>query len=414
MALERRSSYIYLLLITICVAYFVENFLRSAAGALTPILINELGISHAAMGLLISAYFFVYGLMQIPSGILSDTFGARKTIISFTAITVIGIILFQVSRSFHLLFGAQFLIGIGCSTFYINAVKLVSTWFPAERKATAIGVLSASSGLGNFVSYMGFPIAVETMGGWRSLYLLMSAILILNWGMNFFIIKDRENVTLDVLSESKTSIVDSMKNVLKQSSIYPFIAGYMLASTSWVFMNWMPQFLIDTKGFTYLEVGQIASAGTIAGIPGCIIVAAISDRIRNRKKPLIGFALLYTLLLGVFMYLPGASPLLIFAAISFTLNFAVSFWVLFFSMIPETLPEEIAGIGLGLMNGLGTIGFSIITPIYGGLVDSTGGYGASNLLILFGAVLMPLIFIFFIKECYGGVKTDALLTVGSE
>ena len=414
MALERRSSYIYLLLITICVAYFVENFLRSAAGALTPILINELGISHAAMGLLISAYFFVYGLMQIPSGILSDTFGARKTIISFTAITVIGIILFQVSRSFHLLFGAQFLIGIGCSTFYINAVKLVSTWFPAERKATAIGVLSASSGLGNFVSYMGFPIAVETMGGWRSLYLLMSAILILNWGMNFFIIKDRENVTLDVLSESKTSIVDSMKNVLKQSSIYPFIAGYMLASTSWVFMNWMPQFLIDTKGFTYLEVGQIASAGTIAGIPGCIIVAAISDRIRNRKKPLIGFALLYTLLLGVFMYLPGASPLLIFAAISFTLNFAVSFWVLFFSMIPETLPEEIAGIGLGLMNGLGTIGFSIITPIYGGLVDSTGGYGASNLLILFGAVLMPLIFIFFIRECYGGVKTDALLTVGSE
>ena len=181
-----------------------------------------------------------------------------------------------------------------------------------------------------------------------------------------------------------------------------------------MFMNWMPQFLIDTKGFTYLEVGQIASAGTIAGIPGCIIVAAISDRIRNRKKPLIGFALLYTLLLGVFMYLPGASPLLIFAAISFTLNFAVSFWVLFFSMIPETLPEEIAGIGLGLMNGLGTIGFSIITPIYGGLVDSTGGYGASNLLILFGAVLMPLIFIFFIKECYGGVKTDALLTVGSE
>ena len=219
MALERRSSYIYLLLITICVAYFVENFLRSAAGALTPILINELGISHAAMGLLISAYFFVYGLMQIPSGILSDTFGARKTIISFTAITVIGIILFQVSRSFHLLFGAQFLIGIGCSTFYINAVKLVSTWFPAERKATAIGVLSASSGLGNFVSYMGFPIAVETMGGWRSLYLLMSAILILNWGMNFFIIKDRENVTLDVLSESKTSIVDSMKNVLKQTRV---------------------------------------------------------------------------------------------------------------------------------------------------------------------------------------------------
>jgi MFS family permease len=414
MALEGKKGYIYLLLITICIAYFVENFLRSAAGALTPILIDELGISHAAMGLLISAYFFVYGLMQIPSGVLSDTFGARKTIISFTAITVVGIIIFQVSRSYHFLFSAQFLIGVGCSTFYINAVKLVSTWFPAERKATAIGILSASSGLGNFVSYMGFPVAVESFGGWRNLYLLMSVILVLNWGMNFFIIKDKEQVSLEMLSENPRSILKSIRKVLVNRAIYPFITGYILASTSWVFMNWMPQFLIDTKGFTYLEVGQIASAGTIAGIPGCIIVAAISDKMRNRKKPLIEFALLYSILLGIFIYLPSTSPLLIFAAISFTLNFAVSFWVLFFSMIPETLPSEIAGIGLGLMNGFGTIGFSLITPIYGGLVDSTGGYAASNLVILGGAILMPLIFVFFIKECYGGAKMDDLLTINNE
>ena len=85
-----QRNYAYVLLVTICVTYFVENFLRSAAGALTPILIKELGISHGSMGLLISAFFFVYGVMQIPSGILSDALGARRTIVGFTALTAAG------------------------------------------------------------------------------------------------------------------------------------------------------------------------------------------------------------------------------------------------------------------------------------------------------------------------------------
>ncbi len=398
--LEKSRHYVAILLASICVTYFVENFLRSAAGTLTPILIQELGISHGAMGLLVSAYFFVYGLMQLPSGILSDTFGAKKTILGFTALTVVGVFLFWVSRSYNLLFAAQFLVGIGCSTFYINAVKLVSTWFPADRKATAIGILSASSGLGNFVSYMGFPLAMETLGGWRSLYLGMSVILVVNWVMNFFILKDRE--ILQASHHTSTgSILDSVSSVLRDRRIYPFLAGYVLASTGWVFMNWVTQYLMDAKGFTYLQVGQIASVGTIAGIPGCIIVASVSDRLRSRKLPLVGFASLYTAALAAFFLLPASAPLALYMALSFILNFCISFWVLFFSMIPETLPAETAAIGLGIVNGTGTIGFSVIAPVYGALVDVTGGYGASNMMILGAAVATPIIFGLLVKECYG-------------
>ena len=398
--LEKSRHYVAILLASICVTYFVENFLRSAAGALTPILIDELGISHGAMGLLVSAYFFVYGLMQLPSGILSDTFGAKKTILGFTALTVVGVFLFWVSRSYSLIFVAQLLVGIGCSTFYINAVKLVSTWFPANRKATAIGILSASSGLGNFVSYMGFPIAMEALGGWRTLYLGMSVILVVNWVMNFFILKDREQLQASYHA-GRGSTLNSVSSVLRDRRIYPFLAGYILASTGWVFMNWVTQYLMDVKGFTYFQVGQIASVGTIAGIPGCIIVASVSDRLRSRKLPLVGFASLYTAALAVFFFLPASAPLAVYMALSFTLNFCISFWVLFFSMIPETLPAETAAIGLGIVNGTGTIGFSVIAPVYGALVDVTGGYGASNMMILGAAVATPIIFGLLVKECYG-------------
>ena len=404
--MEKKSYYPILLLTTICITYFIENFLRSAAGALTPILINELGISHAAMGMLISAYFFIYGVMQVPSGILSDRLGARKTIIIFTMLTVIGVTLFWISTTYNMLFVAQFLVGIGCSTFYINAVKLVSTWFPSNRKATAIGILSASSGLGNTVSYMGFPIAVASLGGWRTLYLWMSVILVANWVMNFIVIKDNETVLVNAPTENKTPILKSLTSTLFDRRLWPFLAGYVLSSMSWVFMNWMTQYLIDTRGFTYLQVGQIASAGTIAGIPGCIIVAAISDRLRKRKTTLIGFSILYVIILVTLMNLPASVGILPFAVLNFMLNFSGSSWVLYFSMIPETLPRSKAAVGLGLVNGIGTVGFSVITPIYGSLVDLTGSYAASNLLIQAGALVMPVIFFLFLKECYGGIAQD--------
>jgi len=87
------GRYSLLILATVYVTYFVENFLRAAASALTPVLIEELGISYGTMGLVISAYFFVYGLMQLPAGILSDSLGAKRTIVLFTSLTITGVFL---------------------------------------------------------------------------------------------------------------------------------------------------------------------------------------------------------------------------------------------------------------------------------------------------------------------------------
>jgi cyanate permease len=79
-------------------------------------------------------------------------------------------------------------------------------------------------------------------------------------------------------------------------------------------------------------------------------------------------------------------------------------WVLFFSMVPEILPTEKASIGLGLVNGLGTIGYSIITPFYGTLVDITGDYFASNMVMILSTIVMTSVMFFFTKETYGGLK----------
>ena len=403
--MEKKHYYPIILLVALFTSYFVEGFLRMAANALTPILIEELQLSYSAMGFLISALSMTYGLMQIPGGVVIERLGSRKAILYFTVLTIVGLLLFWSSLSYNYLLVAQILIGLGCSTFYISAVKLISAWFPSNRKATAIGILSASFGLANFASYQGFPRVVEALGSWRPMYLGVGFILIVSWVTNIFILKDGED-SADSDKNGGPPLKQVLVETLKDKRLYPFIAGYLLSTVAWVFFAWMPQFMIDVKGFTYIEVGQIASLGSIAGIPGSILISAVSDRLKRRKLPLIVSSGLAAVLVFAFIAAPPSTPLIVLMGLNFLIGFTFSFWVLLFSMVPETLPPRSASIGLGLVNGMGTIGFSVFAPLYGYFVDVTGTYTISNQVIQFLILLMPIIFYIFIKECYGGIQEE--------
>jgi predicted MFS family arabinose efflux permease len=397
-----------IILTAVSLTYFTENFLRSAPSALTPVLMGELGLSYVMAGLLISSYFFVYAVMQLPAGILSDRFGPRRTIIGFTIFTVLGALLFYIASGLELLLAGQLLMGLGSSVFYINAVQIVSRWFPRDRQASAIGILSATSGLGNFAAYIGFPLASTYLGGWRPLYLLCSLLMATGFVANLLVLRDQPQQKESNPGREAASLWASLKKVFGEKRIYPIMAGYILICCNWVFLSWLPQFLTDAKGFQYIDAGLVSSAATIMGIPGCILIGVVSDRLRRRKLPLIAFSAAAALLLILFLALPSGAPTLLFAVVAGALGFAYSQWVLFISMIPEALPPETAGIALGLLNGIGTLGFSLLTPVYGRLVDLTGGYRASNGIILVAGVLATLILFLFTEETYGGEQSGRI------
>ncbi len=398
--MEKQRQIGLLILATISVTYLVENFLRSAASALTPVLIEELSITRGAMGFLITGYFLIYGIMQFPAGFLANILGPRRCIIWFTALTCIGSVLFWMSYRYELLLAAQFIMGVGTSVFYINAVTLISRWYPPDRRATAIGVLSASSGVGAFASFMGLPLAVTLLGDWRTLYLVILGVLVINWGMNFFIIKDDPP---NALSPTKThlNITDSFKDTLSNPGFRPPLLGFILMGFTFVLYAWINQFLIEDKGLTYIEAGTVSSLGTVAGFIGCLLIGVVSDRLKRRKLPVILFLGGNLLLLGSLIYLPAGLPVFIYAAIWFIMGIFGSVWILFFSIVSEVLPPERAGIGLGLMNGMSNIISSLATPVYGSLVDITGSYFIPNIILLGLGILTVLVLIMIMKETYG-------------
>lgn len=399
-----KRKYAWVILAVVILAYFTENFLRSAPSALSPILIEELGLSYGMAGVLFSSYFFLYALMQVPSGILSGVLGPRRTIVTFTLITVVGTLLFYVSHDFWTLILAQLLIGFGSSVFYINAVRLTSEWFPPEKRASALGFLSAATGLGNFASYIGFPLAITLIGGWRPLYLYSAILMTVAFAANVLFLKENPEAESNDREKSGAPLMALVKAAFMDRRVYPFIAGFVLMSFTWVLMTWLPQFLIDTRGLSYMDVGIVSSAGNIMGIPGCILIALISDRLRKRKLPLVAFSALSALFVALLLLSGPGTPIVVYAVLVGGIGFCQSIWVLFFPMIGETLPHETSGIAQGLVNGIGTLGFSFMSPIYGALVDATGGYGPSNTIVLAVSVLTTLMFVFFTTETYGGAN----------
>ena len=398
--MEKQRQIGLVILATISVTYLVENFLRSAASALTPVLIEELAITRGAMGFLITGYFLIYGVMQFPAGFLANILGPRRCIVWFTALTCIGSVLFWMSYRYELLFAAQFIMGIGTSVFYINAVTLISRWFPQDKRATAIGVLSASSGVGAFASFMGLPLAVTLWGDWRTLYLAMLGVLVVNWCMNFFLIEDGpENASAP--PKANLNVVGSIKDVLGAKSFYPPLIGFTMMGFTFVLYSWINQFLIEDKALTYIEAGTVSSIGTVAGFIGCLLVGVVSDRLKKRKLPVMMFLVGNLILLAVLVYLPAGLGVAAYAVVWFLMGICGSVWILFFSIVSEVLPPERAGIGLGMMNGLSTILSSLATPIYGSLVDVTGSYYMPNLICLGLGLLTVILLAVMMKETYG-------------
>ncbi|HOW55833.1 MAG TPA: MFS transporter, partial [Syntrophorhabdaceae bacterium] len=95
--MTRHRWYLFVIL---ALQYLIVYFHRVSPAVVAQDLVNSFNISATALGVLASAYFYPYGLMQVPVGILSDSWGPKKTIVLFSLVASIGAIGFGLAPYF--------------------------------------------------------------------------------------------------------------------------------------------------------------------------------------------------------------------------------------------------------------------------------------------------------------------------
>ncbi|HEY6510701.1 MAG TPA: MFS transporter [Burkholderiaceae bacterium] len=162
--------------------YFLSALLRAVVATLAPEFARELQLGAAELGLLAGAYFLGFACMQLPVGWLLDRYGARRVLLTFGVMAVLGCVGFALARSFGQLVVARLLIGMGVSASLMAPLTAFLRLFDRPQQLRLNSWMLMSGSLGMVASTL--PVqALLPLLGWRNLFVGLAAALVAAWAL---------------------------------------------------------------------------------------------------------------------------------------------------------------------------------------------------------------------------------------
>ena len=152
----------------------ILNYLdRNVIFALFEPIKRDLGLSDAQLGWLGSAYIIVFSLAALPAGVLSDLRSRRAVIASGVAIWSAFTFFSGLARGFGQLFTFRAAVGVGEAAYGPASSSLVADYFPGDRRALAMGLLSSGVALGGVLGLV-LGGLLEQVYGWRVAFMAVA------------------------------------------------------------------------------------------------------------------------------------------------------------------------------------------------------------------------------------------------
>ena len=149
--------------------------------AMAPVIRTDLGLTAADFGFFLSAFFASQVLTALPSGLMTDRFGVGWTLSLAMLMMAVGMGLFAVTPGFSGGVVAMFIMGLGYSLVNPATAKGVLTWYPRNRRATAMGIKQFGVPVGGVVGAGGGMLVV--LIDWRLVLMLIAGATLVIGGL---------------------------------------------------------------------------------------------------------------------------------------------------------------------------------------------------------------------------------------
>ncbi|MDR2240269.1 MAG: MFS transporter [Zoogloeaceae bacterium] len=368
---QRRLRTIVLLLAV--GAYLLSFFHRVAPAAIARDLAAAFQTSAASLGVLAATYFYVYTLMQIPTGVLADTLGPRKIIALGGLVAGAGSLLFGLAPSFDIAVVGRTLVGLGVSVAFIAMLKLIAVWYEDNRFATLTGVAMFIGNIGSVAA--GAPLAWAAQAiGWRAVFVVVG-ILSLGIGVaSWFLVQDRPGErgasAAPGVRVDRTAWLRGLATVMKNRATWPgFFVNFGIAGSFFAFAGlWAVPFLTQVHGMTRAVASNHISVYFIGFAVGCAVIGRISDRMGRRKPLMVGGAFLHAL--GWWIWIAaGPLPLALTYLICGVMGVLTASLTLSWVCAKETNPPLLSGMATSVVNVGVFLGPAILQPLVGWVMD---------------------------------------------
>ena len=357
---------------------------RQLIVTLAPLLMEDLGLTRAQIGLLVGASFVVvFAGLNLVLGAAADRFSRPRLIAGGLAVWSVTTALTGAARGFASMALMRVGVGVGEATLSPAALSMLGDRFPPHRRGLASSIFYTGIPLGFALSFV-LAGWVGPWLGWRACFVILGVAGLVSVAA-VALMKDpgRRGVASDASRATVGELARALVRVLIEKPVIGLVslAGALLAfmsSASQHTITW----LVQERGFEYSRAAFL-SAGMVAvgGLLGNLAAGALTDRARRRHPAgrLVGVAVLTALAVPVaaaFYLLPPSSPLFL------PLWFATQAWMLgWFGPVLAALDElappgrraTVLGFGLLAINLFGVATGPWVAGVIGDRVSLTAG-----------------------------------------
>ena len=339
------------MLAVLCAAFMASQFFRVSNAVIAPELMRTLSISSEAMGVITGAFFFAFGMMQIPTGILLDRFGPRRTMSGLFVIAAAGSAVFATAEGTAGLIAGRALIGAGCAAGLMGLLVTIARWYPPERFAKLSSMVYVVGGAGVLFATTPLAAAADTIG-WRGAFWAMTGVTLGFAAMLFAMVRDAPSGREDESAgETFGEMLGGVRAVSRNRQLWHVCAIQFVnyGSIIAVIGLWAGPYLNDIHDLQGVLRGNVLFVINISMLAAVIGYGFVERRLHSRKRAIVGGSVASAAILLILAFWPGIGT---WPAIALLVAFAVTSGhiMLNHAHARAVLPDHLVGRGLTLQN----------------------------------------------------------------
>ncbi|HEY4863787.1 MAG TPA: MFS transporter [Xanthobacteraceae bacterium] len=388
----RPSKGRWYILFLICLMYLITYLDRVNISTAAPVISKEFGFDKITMGFIFSAFAWAYAAFQVPGGWLGDRFGARSVltiIVTYWSIMTAATAMAFSATSF---FVVRFLFGIGEAGAFPVATRAMQNWYPKQERGFVQGITHSASRLGAAIAPP-IVVLIITAFNWQAVFYICGVVGIVWAVWWYFAYRNlpEEHAMVNkaelarIRGSDATGAVNQVKldkkpsvpwgTLLRSPNMWAIMCAYFTyVYCLWIFLSWLPSYLVEARGFTLLKVGFLGSLPLWAGVVGDTVGGLATDWLMARTGNL-KFARRVVAIVGML----GCAAFIVPAAYAedaYTAVYCLTGAMFFLECtigpswaVPMDMGGEHSGTVSGMMNMAGNIGGALSPIVFGFLVQ---------------------------------------------
>jgi len=385
----------------------IVYFDRVNISIVAPIMMKYFEWDMGVMGIVMSMFGAGYIISQIPGGYLSDKFGGRRVLGWGSFLWSFFTLVTPFCNTPLQMYSARALLGLGEGVNFPAETSVLARWLPRAVRARFQGLNLSGIGMGPLIAT---PLTVWIMEiwGWKAVFYFFAGLGFL-WTFGWLAYSkenpaDHRSVSAEELKEIETGQIAEAGTTLetapmRSGSVWGLAIAYFgFTYTYWVFINWLPTYLVTERGFTTIKMGFLASLPWLSAFISMNLAGWISDIMVKKGMPtgkarrVLIYIGLPCMALCLWFTTQATDAYVAVALLTVTMFFSglnfPSFWSLPMDMNPKR-----AGVIAGMMN-TGSALAAILAPGITGYVALFMGWTAA-LSVGSGLAVMSVLIVYF-------------------